>query len=142
MSRGYSGMMCLIKRLVMEKEEVSKEKAEHISKYVASVRKASALARTAPGASIFKDTVFTDFKGFASIGIIGGDDNLLYALTGYILNDNGKSEFSTNFCSTDETITFSTDDWSQEYNPKNRAEIMAMMNEVSFKLALEETDES
>ena len=134
--------MCLIKSLVREKEEMTDEKAKKVSKMVASARKMSLVTRLGGKKSIFKDTVITEFKGFASIGIIGGDDNLLYALTGYILNDNGKKEFSTEFCSTDESITFTTDDWSQEYHPKNRTEIMVMMNEVSFKLALEEVDEN
>ena len=134
--------MCLIKSLVREKEEMTDEKSKRVNKIVASVRKMSLVTRTGGKKSIFRDTVITEFKGFASIGIIGGDDNLLYALTGYILNDNGKKEFSTEFCSTDESITFTTDDWSQEYHPKNRTEIMVMMNEVSFKLALEEVDEN
>ena len=140
MSRGYS-MMCLVKKLTRDGMS-EKQKSEILSKHVSSVRKATLVTKTAnTGLPAFNDLVITEFMGFASFGVLGSNVNAIYAMNGKILNESGKNEFGTTFCGLNEEVTFTSDGWEQTYCPKNMSEILVMMNEVSFKLALEKADE-
>ena len=130
-------MMCLVKKLTRD-EMSDKQRAELLSKHVSSVRKATLTTGVAnTGLPAFNDLVITDFAGFASFGVLGSNTNVIYAMNGKILNESGKNEFGTTFCGLNEQVTFTSDGWEQTYCPKNMAEILVMMNEVSFKLALE-----
>ena len=137
MSRGYSSMMCLVKKLARDGMP-EKQKAEILSKHVTSVRKATLTTGVAnTGFPAFNDLVITEFTGFASFGVLGSNVNAIYAMNGKMLNESGKVEFGTAFCGLNEQVTFTSDGWEQTYCPKNMSEILVMMNEVSFKLALE-----
>ena len=137
MSRGYSSMMCLVKKLTRDGMP-EKQKAEILNKHVTSVRKATLTTGVAnTGLPAFNDLVITEFTGFASFGVLGSNVNAIYAMNGKVLNESGKNEFGTTFCGLNEEVTFTSDGWEQTYCPKNMSEILVMMNEVSFKLALE-----
>lgn len=135
-------MMCLVKKLTRD-EMSEKQKAEILSEHVINVRKATLTTGVAnTGLPAFNDLVITEFTGFASFGVLGSNTNVIYAMSGKILNESGKNEFGTTFCGLNEQVTFISDGWEQTYRPKNMSEILAMMNEVSFKLALEKADEN
>ena len=137
MSRGYSSMMCLVKKLTRDGMP-EKQKSEILSKHVTNVRKATLTTGVAnTGFPAFNDLVITEFTGFASFGVLGSNVNAIYAMNGKVLNESGKNEFGTTFCGLNEEVTFTSDGWEQTYCPKNVSEILVMMNEVSFKLALE-----
>ena len=130
-------MMCLVKKLARDGMP-EKQKAEILSKHITTIRKATLTTGVAnTGLPAFNDLVITEFMGFASFGVLGSNVNAVYAMTGKILSESGKNEVGTTFCGLNEQVTFTSDGWEQTYCPKNMAEILVMMNEVSFKLALE-----
>ncbi len=117
-------------------EEIKKrgrDPAKVVNRIVFSSRRRDLLTRT----GITKEVMYTEFFGFTSCGILG-KASPIYGIDGMIDSGAGRTpEKGTTFCSLGEAVVFTSDDWSQEYLPLDYADILRMMNEVNFKLALE-----